>query len=281
MPAILVTGASTGIGEACALRLDRLGHHVFAGVRKAADGERLQHEASERLRPVHVDVTDEDGVRTAAQTVRAALGTIRFAGVVNNAGIALGGPVEYLPLDDWRRQLEVNVIGQVAVTQAFLPLVRDGHGRLVFIGSMSGKVAAPMTGPYNASKFALEGIVDTLRLELHEWDIPVALVEPGAVTTPIWDRAREQFVELEHRLPPVALERYARLIEITRRGVEMQDRRGVDPSAVAKAVEHALFASRPRIRYPVGSDARAMAVAARMLPDRVRDAVLRTVTDRI
>ena len=281
MPAVLITGASTGIGEACALHLDHLGHDVFAGVRRTVDGERLQAAASPRLTPVVMDVTDEAAVSAAATSVAAALGTTRFAGVVNNAGIAIGGPIEYLALDDWRRQLDVNVTGQVAVTQAFLPLVREGHGRVVFIGSMSGKVATPMTGPYNASKFAVEAIADTLRQELRPWGIGVALVEPGAVKTPIWDRAREQFDAIEQKLPPEGRERYATFIDQTRRGVEMQDSRGADPAKVAKAVEHALFSARPHTRYPVGSDAWAGTTMARLLPDRVKDALLRIVTDRV
>jgi NAD(P)-dependent dehydrogenase (short-subunit alcohol dehydrogenase family) len=281
MPAVLVTGASTGIGEATALHLDRLGHHVFAGVRKDEDGKRLEAEASDRLRAVRLDVTDQEQVEAAADRVAAELGTIRFAGVVNNAGIALGGPIEHLPLDVWRRQLEVNVVGLVSVTKAFLPLVREGHGRIVMIGSMSGKVATPMTGPYNASKFAVEGLADTLRMELHEWGIPVIVVEPGAVKTPIWERAREQADDLEQQLGPDVVLQYRKLIDLTRRGIEAQDERGADPLTVARAVEHALFSTRPRTRYPVGIDAKGGALLARLLPDRARDAVLRVVTDRI
>lgn len=187
--AVVVTGASTGIGEATALRFDRRGWQVFAGVRSQTDAERLTAQAGSRLRTVMLDVTDEQMVGAAADTIRSAVGRGGLAGVVNNAGVALGGPVEYLPLEEWRRQLEVNVLGQIAVTKAMMPMIRQGRGRIVFIGSISGRVAAPMMGPYSASKFALEAIAETLRHELRPWGIRVVLIEPGAVKTAIWDKA--------------------------------------------------------------------------------------------
>lgn len=281
MPAVLVTGASSGIGEACALHLDGLGHRVFAGVRRAADGDRLQAGASDRLHPVHLDVTDQASIDDAVAVVAAHLGTMRFAGLVNNAGIAVGGPIEYLPIADWRHQLEVNVIGQVAVTKAFLPLLREGQGRIVFIGSIGGRNASPMLGPYSASKFALEAVADSLRQELHEWGLEVALVEPGAVRTPIWEKGRGLASQLERSLPSEAVERYARFIEITKRGIEFQEGHGVAPEVVARAVEHALDSRRPRTRYVVGNDAKLQALAARLLPDRVRDAGQRLLLGRI
>ena len=275
MGTVLVTGASSGIGEACALRLDRLGHRVFAGVRREADGERLRAAASERLQPVLLDVTDAGQIEAAAKQVAAEPGGLQ--GLVNNAGIGKGGPVEYLPLEDWRTQLEVNVIGQVAVTKAMLPSIRDGKGRVVFIGSIGGKSSTALTGPYNASKHAIEAIGESLRHELSPWGIWVAVVEPGAVKTPIWDKTREEADRLERDLPEEARDRYSRHIAAVRKALEMQARRGIDPEQVAKAVEHALFAGRPRTRYPVGIDARLQTAMVRLLPDRAREAIIRTV----
>jgi len=185
MLSALVSGASTGIGEACALHLDRLGWRVFAGVRRQADGERLQAQSSARLTPVSLDITDEAEVAAAAKAVAEALDGGGLSGLVNNAGIGLGGPVEYLPLDHWRRQLEVNVLGQLAVTQALMPLIRNATGRIVFIGSISGRVATPMLAPYSASKHALEAICESMRHELRPFGIRTVLVEPGAIKTPI------------------------------------------------------------------------------------------------
>ena len=275
MGTVLVTGASTGIGEACALRLDRLGHRVFAGVRREADGERLRGAASERLTPVQIDVTDAGQIEAAAKQIEAETGGLQ--GLVNNAGIGKGGPIEYLPLEDWRTQLEVNVIGQVAVTQAMLPLIRQGRGRVVFMGSIGGKASTALTAPYNASKHAIEAIGESLRYELRPWGIWVAVVEPGAVKTPIWDKTREEADRLERDLPEEARERYGPHIGAIRKALEMQARRGVAPDLVARAVEHALFSARPRTRYPVGADARLQSAMVRLLPDRAREAVIRKV----
>lgn len=270
---VLVTGASTGIGEACALHLDRLGHRVFAGVRREEDAERLGAQASERFVPVMLDVTDDVQVDAAVKTVDESAGGL--AGLVNNAGVARGGPLEYLPLDVWREQLEINVVGQVAVTRAMLPLLRRDRGRIVFMGSIGGRVATPLMGPYNASKFAIEGIGEALRQELSPWGLHVAVVEPGAVKTPIWEKGRETAAQLDDELPEEAARRYAAHIQAIREGIDMQERRGVEPEAVAKAVEHALFSNRPRTRYVVGPDARALAAMTRLLPDKAREAIVR------
>src|SRR5574341_29762 len=178
---IVITGASTGIGEACALYLDELGYRVFAGVRRPSDGETLKAKASARLTPVVMDVTDVASIDRAVETVKQAVGSVGLAGLVNNAGIGVGGPLEVVPLADLRKQFEVNVIGQVAVTQAFLPLLRQGRGRIVNMGSIAGRVVMPFMGPYSASKFALEALTDAMRLEFQPWGIQVSIVEPGAI----------------------------------------------------------------------------------------------------
>jgi NAD(P)-dependent dehydrogenase (short-subunit alcohol dehydrogenase family) len=164
--AVVITGASTGIGEACALHLDKLGYRVFAGIRKATDGESLRRRASARLVPLRLDISDETEVGLAARNVVEALGDGGLAGLVNNAGIVVGGMLEFLPLDALRRQLEVNVVSQIAVTQAFLPSLRKARGRMVNIGSVSGLISSPFSGAYAASKFALEALTDSLRMEL-------------------------------------------------------------------------------------------------------------------
>lgn len=273
MKSFLVTGASTGIGRACALRLDRLGQRVYAGVRSDTDGGRLKSEASERLVPVFLDVTDAVQVEAVAKQVAEETGSL--SGLVNNAGIGKGGPIEYLPLEDWRHQLEVNVLGQVAVTQAFLSLLRQERGRVVFIGSIGGKTATSFTAPYNASKFAIEAIAESLRHELRPWGMAVSVIEPGAIKTPIWDKAAAEGDRLMAELPPEAQERYQPHIRATRRALEMQQRRGIDPEKVAEAVEHALLAARPKTRYPVGIDAKVQSALVRLLPDRPREAIVR------
>jgi NAD(P)-dependent dehydrogenase (short-subunit alcohol dehydrogenase family) len=183
---VVITGASTGIGAACALALDKLGYRVFAGVRHPADGERLQQQAGPRLMPIRLDVTDAASISAASHTVAAMVGERGLAGLVNNAGIGVAGPIELLPLADWRRQFEVNVFGLIAVTQTFLPLIRTGRGRIINMGSIAGRASMPFMAPYAASKHALEAITDALRLELQPWGIRVALIAPGAIATPIW-----------------------------------------------------------------------------------------------
>ena len=272
---ILVTGASTGIGEACALHLDGLGHRVFAGVRKQADGERLRARASSRLTPLLLDVTDAASVAAASAGIADTVGPDGLQGLVNNAGIAVGGPLEYLPLEDWRLQFEVNVIGQIAVTRALLGQIRAGRGRIVFIGSSSGRISVPLMGPYGASKHALEAIAESLRHELRPWSIPVVLVEPGAIKTAIWDKGRATVDEMETRLPLEARERYRSFIDAVREGIDAQEKAGIPALAVARVVERSLFGPRPRARWLVGVDAKVQGLIARLLPDGVRDAVVR------
>jgi NAD(P)-dependent dehydrogenase (short-subunit alcohol dehydrogenase family) len=273
MPTVLVTGASTGIGEACALRLAGRGHRVYAGVRKEPDAERLRERAQGDLVAVFLDVTDEGQIDAVAKQISEESGALH--GLVNNAGIARGGPVEYLPLAEWREQLEVNVIGQVAVTKAMLPLIRKGAGRITFIGSIGGKVATALLGPYNASKFAIEAIGECLRHELRPWGIWVSVVEPGAIKTEIWRKGRDTADRLERELPEEARRLYAVHLEAVKKAIDMQERRGVNAERVAAAVEHGLFSPRPRTRYLVGLDARIESGMVRLLPDRAREAIVR------
>jgi NAD(P)-dependent dehydrogenase (short-subunit alcohol dehydrogenase family) len=279
MAFIFVTGASKGIGRACALRIARAGHQVFAGVRAPADAEDLQREGP-GITPVQLDVTNGEQVRAAADFIAQRVGSAGLYGVVNNAGIALACPLEFIPIDELRRQLEVNVIGQIAVTQAVLPLIRRATGRIVNIGSIAGRSALPMTGAYAASKFALEALTDSLRVELMPWGIQVAIVEPGVIATPIWETSAAAADRILARLPATALEYYGNIIDALRRHAAGGTTRGLPPDAVAQVVEHALFAKRPRTRYLVGRDARLRA-ALGVLPDRVLDRLIRRRLQRM
>nr|WP_243455078.1 SDR family oxidoreductase [Meiothermus sp. CFH 77666] len=262
----MITGASTGIGEACALWLQDRGYRVFAGVRKNTDAEALQQKSKGHLTPVLLDVADEASIRKAVQFVLTQ--TPKLEGLVNNAGIAVAGPLEFVPLQELRRVLEVNVVGQVAVTQAFLPLLREARGRIVLMSSISGRVAAPLMGPYAASKFALEAIGDALRRELAPWGIEVSIIEPGNIQTPIWRKGIAWGEALKEQLSPDATQLYGGAIDGILRYIRGQDGRGLHPNEVAKVVEQALVSARPKTRYVVGRDARVGALLARMLPDR-------------
>jgi len=266
----VVTGASTGIGLASALRLDKDGWRVYAGVRKDADADRLKQEASERLTPVKLDVTDQSQIDAVAQQVASDAGEAGLQGLVNNAGISINGPLEFLTPDDVRRQLEVNVVGQVAMIQAFMPLIRKGHGRIVNIGSIGGKMASPFLGPYTASKHAMEAISDSLRQELRPWGIHVSLVEPGSIATEIWEKGQSDADDYEKNAPEEALQLYGRQFAALREAARKFGDAGIPPDRVARVVEHALTASRPRTRYVVGFDASVQSFVRR-LPDRLRE----------
>jgi NAD(P)-dependent dehydrogenase (short-subunit alcohol dehydrogenase family) len=268
---VVITGASTGIGAACALHLDQKGFRVFAGVRKQGDADALRAQGSARLTAISLDVTDTVSTSTAASAVAGAVGAAGLAGLVNNAGIVVPGPIEFLPLPDLRRQLEINVVGQVSVTQAFLPLIRAGRGRIVNMGSIAGRMSTPFTGAYSASKFALEALTDALRLELAPWGISVSIIEPGAVATPIWQKAARNAEAMLGAAPPETFLLYAEAIEALRKTAAHAAENAVDPIEVARAVEHALTASRPRTRYVIGREAKIRAAMALFVPDRVRD----------
>jgi NAD(P)-dependent dehydrogenase (short-subunit alcohol dehydrogenase family) len=268
---VLVTGTSSGIGEATARHLAGLGFNVFAGVRKAEDGERV---AGPRIEPVIVDVTDSASVASAAETIGGAVGNTGLAGLVNNAGIAVAGPLEFIDIADFEQQLDVNVTGVLRATQAMLPHLRNARGRIVNISSIGGRVAIPLVGPYAASKFALEGMSDSLRRELRPWGMHVALIEPGAVATPIWDKGVEQADELDNGSPPEVRERYGEIIDAVRKQSEKNRTEGVPPQEVAEAVAHALTASKPKTRYLVGRDAKVRGPMATVMPDRLMDAAI-------
>jgi NAD(P)-dependent dehydrogenase (short-subunit alcohol dehydrogenase family) len=273
MPRVLVTGAARGIGRATTLRLAASGWDVIAGVRRAEDGEALVQEAPQRITAVELDITDDERVTAVAQSLPPDLDA-----VVNNAGIVVGGPVEAVPLHELRRQLEVNVIGQASVTQAVLPRLRRSRGRVVFVSSLSGRVATPMFGPYNASKFALEGMADALRLELAPWGIRVVLVEPAQTDTDLWRHADADLNESIGLLSPEHRSLYAKHLEGFRKSIPRSQRAASPVDGVAAVIEKALTDKRPRARYVVGRSARIQAFLSDVTPTRVLDVMLRTGT---
>lgn len=263
---ILLTGASTGIGLAATRLLAAQGHRVFATARKPADLAALA--AIPNVEPLALDVADAASRDAALAELNRRLGDAPLHGLVNNAGIGLGGPVEYVSLDDWRRQLEVNLIAPIALTQACLDLLRRGPGRIVNISSIGGRLGSPMMGPYNASKFGLEAVTEVLRAELEPWNIAVISVAPGAVKTPIWDKATAEIDSATARLGPTGVARYAPLIQTVTRRFSEAAQRGVSPDVVGEAIVRSLTAPRPPLRIWVGTDAKVGAFMRWLLPER-------------
>jgi NAD(P)-dependent dehydrogenase (short-subunit alcohol dehydrogenase family) len=251
--------------------MDRRGWRVFAGVRKEGDAASLRDAGSDRIEPLMLDVTDAGQIAAAAERIGAETGGAGLDGLVNNAGIAVPGPLETLPIEDFKRQIEVNLNAQVAVTQAMLPAIRSARGRIVFITSIGGLMAFPMFGAYHAAKFGLEAVGDVFRQELRPWGISVSMVEPGSIATPIWERGQEEVDAIASRAGDRHTELYGEAIEAYREVARKTGERGIPPEKVAIRIEHALSARRPRVRYLVGADARGQAFASRVLPDRLVD----------
>ena len=274
---VLITGASTGIGAACAMGCAGQGMTVFAGVRNPDAGAALRARGGAAIIPLELDVTDDESVKRAAGMVERRVGDAGLFGLVNNAGIAIGSPLELIPLAQLRRQLEVNVVGQIAVTQAVLPLLRRARGRIVNMGSIAGRGTIPMTGPYSASKHALEAVTDALRLELYPWGIEVSIIEPGAIATPIWDKSLQISLDVEKDIPVETKHLYEAAAARIRETMNVAAARAIPPDAVVKAVLHALTAKRPKTRYLVGRDAKLRALMLKWLPDRFQDWILKKV----
>ena len=252
MKSVVVTGASTGIGWGCARVLIDKDFRVFGSVRKEADAERLSREFGANFTPLDFDVTDSAAVRAAANRVQASLGGEALAGLVNNAGIAVAGPLLYIDTEELRRQLEVNVVGHVLVTQAFAPLLaaqgKETAGRIVMISSVGGRNASPFMGPYCASKFALEGLSESLRRELMLLGIDVIVVAPGAVATSIWDKAEQIDISRYDNTP------FAKSLRGVRDYMLVNGRKGLKPEVLGRAVWRALTTPNPRVRYTVTPD---------------------------
>ena len=271
---IVVTGASTGIGLACVRALIAVDFHVFAGVRRMSDADSLGAEFGEHVTPLLFDVTDELAVREAAREVAARLGDRRLAGLVNNAGVAVAGPLLHLPLAEFRRQLDINVVGQLAVTQAFAPLLgadraRVGApGRIVNMSSVAGRIAGPFVGAYAASKHALEAMSDSLRRELMIYGIDVIVIEPGPIRTPIWDKAARMDMT-----PYLATDYRAIAENMLKRAVE-DGRKGAPPERVARAVLRALTAPHPPARIAIVPNYITKWLLPRALPARALDRIV-------
>jgi NAD(P)-dependent dehydrogenase (short-subunit alcohol dehydrogenase family) len=277
---VLISGSSTGIGRACVIHLAKMGFMVLAGVRKEADARALEQAGGVNVKGILLDVTDEASIAEAAKIAAEVCGGGGLLGLVNNAGISVHGPVEHIPLADWRRQFEVNLFGHIAVTQAMLPLMREyvarngkGAARIVMMGSIAGLVAQPIVAPYNASKFAMEALSDSLRLELGAQGIQVCLIEPGAIDTPIWAKAEANPGAFPADHPARKL--YAREIDAIVNAARKSAAAAAPTDGVVKVVEKCLTRRRPRSRYLVGKDARVGAVAKWLLPTRVLDAGMR------
>jgi NAD(P)-dependent dehydrogenase (short-subunit alcohol dehydrogenase family) len=273
MRPVVITGASTGIGHGAAKVLVERGFQVFGSVRTQADANRVTRELGAAFTPLRMDVTDEGAVGACAEQVRQALGGEPLFGLVNNAGIAVPGPLLHVPIDEFRRQLEVNVTGQLIVTQAFAPLLAappsgsTRPGRIVMISSVGGRNASPFVGPYNASKFALEGLSESLRRELMLFGIDVIVIAPGAVATPIWDKADRLDIERYAATP------YAAALARVKSFMLEHGRKGLSEEQLGAAIHTALTTARPATRYVVAPDRLANAVV-KLLPKRMVDRII-------
>jgi NAD(P)-dependent dehydrogenase (short-subunit alcohol dehydrogenase family) len=269
VPSVLITGAGRGIGRATALRLARAGWTVYATVRQEADGAELVAAAAGRaVHPLQLDVTDDAGIASLGASLPE-----RLDAIVNNAGIVVSGPLESLSADDLREQFEVNVVGAVALTNAVLPRLRASRGRIVFVSSLSGIVSTPMTGAYNASKFAIEAIADAWRLELRQWGIKVVLVEPAMTDTDLWRNAPETLEAEAAAMSDEHRDLYGGHLAGMRRTIPKIQKLAKPVDTVAAAIERALTAAKPKARYPVGVDVRIQAALSGVTPTRVSDAV--------
>jgi NAD(P)-dependent dehydrogenase (short-subunit alcohol dehydrogenase family) len=270
---VFITGASSGIGRAAAAELGRMGFYVFAGVRRLEDADRLRGEIGDQIIPVAIDVTDGATISAAAALVAERLGDRGLDGLVNNAGISTATPIEYAPLDVLRHEFDVNVFGQIAVTQAFLPLLRKAHGRIVNIGSVGSHVTIPFGGLLCATKSAFNSLNDALRLELHPFGMHVAMIEPGSIYTPGVEKTLGDVEDTIRKLPPEGASRYGDMLRRFIRRAYERERQGSPPEIVAHAIHHALTARRPHIRYPVGENAWMLVTMPRLLSDRILDRI--------
>ncbi len=271
---VLITGTSTGIGAACVARQAAAGWRVYAGVRKIEDGERLAASVEGDVVPVLLDVVNGDHIDSVLAQIESEVG--RLNGLVNNAGIAVGGPIELLTDQEWRRQFDVNFFSVIALTRQAMPLVDKADGRFVHIGSIAGRVASGGVAPYAASKHAIEAFNWALRdeLRLAGSKMKSSVIEPGEAKTQIWDKGADTVAELDARLVESGLKaRHGKLIDVQRAFIEEGNSRGIEADKVAKAVEHALTARRPKPRYLVGPDALGVGIISR-LPDRLTEAVM-------
>ena len=271
---VVVTGASSGIGRACVARMMQSRWRVFATVRKPQDGDRLQSAFGADLTPAIMDVTDRSSVNAAAELVSSQLDRRGLDGMVNVAGVGRVRPVEYVTANDLQEIFDINVFGQIGVTQAFLPLLRKARGRIVNISSVGAHIAVPFGSLINASKSAFGTFSDTLRLELRPFGIRVCVVEPGAIKTPAVEKTLGNIEAVIANLPVAGAAQYGEMLRKFAGRAYTREMNGSSPDVVARAVHHALTARRPRIRYQVGKHANLLAALPRILPDGLLDALL-------
>ena len=271
---VAITGSSTGIGLACVERMIVAGWRVFAAVRKSEDGEKLKSELGPNLTPIIMDVTDRPSAVAAAEQVSSSLNGRGLDGLVNVAGIGMMRPVEYFTPSDLQEIFDINVFGQISVTQAFLPLIHKARGRIVNISSVGVHIAIPFGSPINASKSAFSIFSDTLRLELHPFGVRVCVIEPGAIKTPAVDKTLGDVEAIIASLPPRGKAQYGEMLRGFGRRAYAREMDGSAPDEVARAVHHALTARRPRPRYQVGKHAKLLTLLPRILPVRLLDGLL-------
>ncbi|MFW5708636.1 MAG: SDR family oxidoreductase [Chloroflexota bacterium] len=273
---ILITGAASGIGLAATRQLHARGFEIFAGTLPGEDISNLQALAKDRLHILPLDITNSDMIYTTRAKVQQSLGDRPLFGLFNNAGIAISGPLEFIPLDAIRQQMEVNVFGHIAMTQAFLPMLRQSRGRIVNTVSILGRITVAFSGSYCMSKYAMEAFTDALRLELRPFGVHVSAIEPGAINTPLWSKVRDNAEEIAEELPVEGQQLYGAGFKLMMRTASKTGTAGISPDRVAQAVAHAFMARRPRTRYIVGSDARLVAFLRRIVSDRVMDRIMAT-----
>ena len=262
---ILISGASTGIGKACAIHMARLGHSVWAGVRTSKNFEDINKLDVRSLRPVYLDVTNDASVKEGVSTVIKSAGTLHA--LINNAGVAIGGPIEAVSLEDWHRQFETNFFGVIRLTQCCLPWLRESKGRIINMSSLSGRLAFPFMGPYAASKFALEALSDSLRREMRPHGVQVSVIEPSAIATPIWEKSKTEGLGKTAQYSADMTAVYGKVMKHFAQRIDDVARRAAPVTVVTKAVEHALLARRPRTRYPVGYRTKPTTLLLNVLPD--------------
>ncbi|MCB9093704.1 MAG: SDR family oxidoreductase [Halobacteriovoraceae bacterium] len=266
---ILIAGASSGIGENAAIRLAKLGHQVYAGVRKSEDFEKLNN-LHENIQALYLDVTESENIKEVAQYIEETCGQLDV--LINNAGIVVAGPLELIPVSELNRQFEVNVTAPIAVTQECLPLLRKSKDpRIIFTGSMSGYFTRPFVGPYSASKFAMEAMIDALRVELSDFGIRVSLLEPGTIRTPIWDKSLASANKMVESFDPERIKLYESSLNLVKEGARNARDTGASVDLVGDAMVHAVESSKPKIRYRIGRDAKLSFVLSRIMPFHCRD----------
>lgn len=269
---VVVTGASSGIGRATAQRLAADGFHVLAGVRREEDADRT---AAANIEPVIVDITNVDTLAALAERIAGDPARCPLRAIVNNAGIAVNAPVEMAPLDEWRRQIEVGVIGQIAVIQALTPALLESGGRIVNIGSLGGKIAMPGFGPYSAAKFAMEAVNDSLRREMDVFGLKVVMITPGGVSTGMSARGIATATQLAALMTPAQHKRHDRLFDGVVAQAEDWAKNGISPEKVAAVVSRAISDRRPKVRYTAGPDAALLTRLVRLMPESMLDGILR------